>query len=207
LVDILSIFYTGGSIDEALLDPNHDDYYAHSGSWFDVQDSRWLLDATAQVQLSLSVSGSGFVTSGVNGQACNGSCTTEWDAGTSIELVAEALPGFGFVSWTGACAGAPDSICFVDLGATTETGAVFRPLRRLALQITGRGTITGAHVRCSRSCSTQRAEGSRVTLHAKAARGWRFVRWSGGCRASRPACTLQLGSGGAKALAVFARRA
>ena len=76
-----------------------------AGPWFDLQDSRWLLHAAAQVQLSLSVEGSGFVTSGVNGQECDGSCTTEWDAGTDIELVADALPGFGFGSWTGACAG------------------------------------------------------------------------------------------------------
>ena len=205
-LDVLSTFYRGGSLDGAILDVNRDDYYAHGGSWFDLQDSRWLLDATAQVQLSLSVSGSGFVTSGVNGQECDGSCVTEWDAGTSIELVADALPSFGFASWTGACAGTADSTCFVDLGATTEAGVVFRPIRRLALQITGLGTVTGAEVRCSRSCSTQRVEGSRVTLQATAARGWRFVRWNGSCRGIRPACTLQLGTGGAKAGAVFARR-
>ena len=147
------------------------------------------------------------MTSGSSDQACDDSCTTEWDAGTSVELVADALPGFGFASWTGACAGTADPTCFVDLRATTEAGAVFRPLRRLALQITGRGTVTGAALRCSRSCATQRVEGSRVELRAKAARGWRFVRWSGGCRGTRPACSLRVGSGGARAVAVFARRA
>ena len=206
-VDVLSTFYRGGPIDVAILDVNRDDYYAHGGSWFDVQDSRWLLHADAQVQLSLSVAGSGMVTSGINGQECDASCITEWDAGTSLELAADASPGFGFVSWTGACAGTADSICLVDLGATTEAGAVFRPLRRLALRITGRGTVTGPGVRCSRSCSTQRVEGTRVALRASPARDWRFVRWSGGCRGTRPACTLQLGTGGAKAAAVFARRA
>jgi hypothetical protein len=205
LVDILSIFYTGGSIDEALLDVNRDDYYAHSGSWFDVQDSRWLLHAADQVELNLSVSGPGLVTDGFNGQECDGSCTTEWDAGTSVELVADASPGFGFGSWTGACAGTTDSRCSVDLGGTTEAGAVFRPLRRLALQIRGRGTVTGADVHCSRSCSAQRVEGARVALRARAARGWRFGRWKGSCRGTRPACTLTLGSGGATATAVFTR--
>ena len=204
--DVLSTFYRGGLLDAAILDVNRDDYYEHTGSWFDIQDSRWLLEATAQVELSLSVSGSGFVTSGVNGQECDGSCTTEWDAGTTIELVADALPGFGFGSWTGACAGTAISTCLVDLGATTEAGVVFRPLRRLALLITGRGTVTSADLHCSRSCSTQGVEGSRVALRAKAAKGWRFVRWSGGCRGTRLACTLQLGSGGARAAAVFARR-
>lgn len=204
-VDILSIFYRGGSIDEAFLDVNHDDYYAHNGAWFDVQDSRWLLHAAAQVELSLSVSGSGMVTSGANGQECDASCTTEWDAGTSLELTADASPGFGFVSWTGACAGTTASMCLVDLGGTTEAGARFGPLRRLALQIRGRGTVTGVDVHCSRSCSTQQVEGARFLLRARAGRGWRFGRWSGGCRGTRPACTVRVGPVGAKATAVFVR--
>ena len=98
------------------------------------------------------------------GQEGDDSCTPEWDAGTDIELVADALPGFGFGSWTGACAGTSDSMCFVELGATTVAGAVFRPLRRFALQIIGRGTVTSSDVRCSRSCSTQQVEGSRVEI-------------------------------------------
>lgn len=206
-VDVLSTFYRGGPLDAAVLDVNRDDYYAHAGGWFDVQDSRWLLETTSQVELTLSVSGSGFVTSGAKGQECDRSCTTEWDAGTTVELVADALPGFGFGSWTGACAATAISTCVLELGATTNAGVIFRPLRRLALQITGRGTVTGADVHCSRSCSTQAVEGSRFALRATAARGWRFVRWSGGCRGTRPACTVRLGSGGASAAAVFARSA
>ncbi len=206
-VDVLSTFYRGGPLDGALLDVNRDDYYAHGGAWFDVQDSRWLLHAAEQVQLTLSVKGSGVVTSGVNGQECNSSCTTEWDAGTDVELVADALPGFGLGSWTGACAGTADSRCVVELAATTAAGVVFRPLRRLAVQITGRGTVTSSDLRCSASCSTQRVEGTRAVLRAKAAKGWRFVRWSGACRGTRLACTVQLGTGGARAGAVFARRA
>ena len=205
-VDILAPFYRGGLLDETILDVNRDDYYGHSGTWFDVQDSRWLLDASAQVLLSVGVSGSGIVSSG-DDQECEASCISEWNAGTSLELVAEAKPGFGFASWTGACAGKRDPFCVVDLRATTEAGVVFRPLRRLALQVTGRGTVTGADVSCSRSCSTQAVEGSRVSVRAKAARGWRFVRWSGACRGSRPVCTLPVGSGGARVGAVFARRA
>ena len=45
---------------------------------------------SAQVQLSLGVSGSGIVSSGDNHQECEASCTSEWNAGTSLELVAEA---------------------------------------------------------------------------------------------------------------------
>jgi hypothetical protein len=206
-VDVLSTFYDDGPLDGATLDVNRDDYYAHGGSWFDVQDSRWLLNAANQAQLTLRVSGPGFLTTGAVGQECVTSCISEWNAGTSLELVAEPRPGAGFATWTGVCAGKTDPFCLIQLGATTEVGAVFRPLRQLALRLTGRGTVTAPDLRCSRPCSAQRVEGSRVTLRARAARGWRFVRWSGACRGTRPICTLQVGSGGARASAVFARRA
>jgi len=75
------------------------------------------------------------------------------------------------------------------------------------VQITGRGTVTSSDVHCPRSCSTQRVEGSRAVLRAKPAKGWRFVRWSGACRGTRLSCTVQLGTGGVKAGALFARRA
>ena len=63
--------------------------------------------------------------------------------------------------------------------------------------------------RCAALARARRSasRGPASSLRAKAARGWRFVRWSGGCRGARPACSLQVGSGGARAVAVFARRA
>ena len=101
------------------------------------RNSRWLLHADTQVQLSLSVKGSGFVTSGVNGQECDDSCTTEWDAGTDIELVADARPGSASARGPAPAPGRPTRCASSICGATTVAGAVFRPLRRLALQITG----------------------------------------------------------------------
>ena len=177
--------------------------------WFDLQDSRWLLHAAGAGAAEPEVSRApAIVTSGVNGQECESVVHHRVErrhrrragrrraARVRLRLAGPAR-----------APGTSDSICFVELGATTEAGVVFRPLRRLALQITGRGTVASSDVTCSRSCSTQRVEGTRAVLRAKAAKGWRFVRWSGACRGTRPTCTLQVGTGGAKAGAVFARRA
>ena len=44
-------------------------------------------------------------------------------------------------------------------------------------------------------------------IRAKPAKGWQFVRWNGACRGTRAACTVLVGTGGANAGALFARRA
>jgi len=130
----------------------------------------------------------------------------EWDAGTHIELVADALPGFGSAR-TGACAGTSDSTCFVELGARTEAGAVFRPLRRLALQITGRGTVTVSDLRCALVLdAARRGLPGRAACEGRARLAVRPLEQRVPGR-TRPACTLQVGSGGVKTAAVFGRSA
>ena len=70
-------------LSQLVLDVNHDDYYAHSGSWDDIQDSAWLhLLAAPLVPLALKIAGAGAVTSVVPGVDCTSSCTTQWDGGT-----------------------------------------------------------------------------------------------------------------------------
>jgi Divergent InlB B-repeat domain len=205
--DLLAPFYRGGALDGAFLDVNRDDYYAHADPWFDLQDSRWLLNAQAQVALTLAVSGRGRIGTEPDGQGCETTCTTEWDAGTPVQIAAEPASGYGFWAWTGPCAGAREPSCLLEVSATATVGAVFRPLRRVTLQIAGRGAVAGSDVRCTRACSTRVVEGRRLVLRATPARGWRFVRWSGGCSGVRPTCTVQVRAGGTRAAAVFARRA
>jgi hypothetical protein len=60
--------------------------------------------------------------------------------------------------------------------------------------VSGRGSVTGAGTY---------ADGTRVTVKAKAARGWRFSRWAGACRGSR-GCTVTLESD-RRVQAVFVR--
>lgn len=206
LDDLLTPFYRGQPLDAAVLDVGRDDYYAHPWPIFDIQDSRWLLNTSTQFTINLAVTGSGRIGSEPDGQGCETECATEWDGGTALQLAAEPSPGFGFAGWSGPCAGEREPSCLLDVAAAATVRAIFRRLRLLAVQITGRGTVTATGLRCTRSCSPRLIEGSRVALRAAPARGWRFERWTGRCRGTRPTCTVTLGSGGARAGAVFTRR-
>src|SRR6185312_5222994 len=70
------------------LDLGHDDYYAHSGAWWDVQDSPWLhLLQAPTYPVGVQVQGgAAVVTSDLPGIDCSAACTTTWDAGTPVRL-------------------------------------------------------------------------------------------------------------------------
>jgi hypothetical protein len=98
-------------LDNVVLDYNHDDYYEHSGTWWDVQDSAWLRHLN-EPALALDVTlGAGIasVTSDLPGVACaaGAPCHTTWDggAGTAILLTASPAPGYTRVIWGAPCAG------------------------------------------------------------------------------------------------------
>lgn len=203
--DLMDAGYRGGLLETASLDVNRDDYYAHAGPWFDLQDSDWLLNAAAQFSLTLRVTGTGLIGSEPDGQGCRSACTTEWNGGTPIQLAADPAPGFAFAGWGGACAGEREPSCLVTVGENLEVVAIFRPLRPLAIRLTGRGTVTATGIRCSRTCSPRLIEGARVTLRASPATGWRFVRWTGSCRSTRRTCSVRVGAA-TRLGAVFARR-
>jgi hypothetical protein len=71
--------------------------------------------------------------------------------------------------------------------------------------VTGRGTVRAEGLRCTRSCARQVVQGLPVALRASAARGWRFTRWTGACRGTRPTCTVRMAAA-ARVTAVFVRR-
>jgi List-Bact-rpt repeat protein len=181
--DILYPFTRGEPISQKVLDFGHDDYYGHSGSWNDIQDSLWLrhLD-TPQQPLTLTLSGAGTVTSDVPGLDCTASCTTQWDQGSTINLDAQASPTTRFIGWQGACLG--QGSCLLTLDAAKPVTAVFGPLRiPVTTSVAGRGRI-----RCNPACSTHFAAGQPLTLVAVPAKGWRFARWSGSCKGTAAIC-------------------
>jgi hypothetical protein len=181
--DVLYPYTRGEPLSQKVLDYNHDDYYGHSGSWPDIQDSLWLshLD-TPQEPLTIVLSGAGDVTSDVPGVDCTADCTTQWDLASTFTLDAEPAPGQRFVGWRGACTGV--GACFVTMASAETTTAVFGPSTvPVKITIAGKGKVT-----CNPRCSRSVAVGSSLTLVAKPAKGWRFGRWAGACKGTIAIC-------------------
>ncbi|HEY6960829.1 MAG TPA: hypothetical protein VI408_02950 [Gaiellaceae bacterium] len=182
--DILYPYNNGLPLAQEILDVNHDDYYAHSGTWIDIQDSPWLhLLNVAPVALTLALSGSGHVKSDVPGVDCSASCTTQWDPGSSFTLVADPPAGSRLVKWQGACTGSLD--CSISsMSAPASVTAVFGPSRiAVRVRVTGKG-----RVQCRPACSSTFVAGNSLTLRAVASPGWRFVRWAGACTGTGLVC-------------------
>lgn len=181
--DILFPYNSGTPLSQLFLDFNHDDYYGHSGTWVDIQDSLWLhrLDLPA-FPLSVAFSGAGTVHSDVPGVDCTQVCTTQWDSGAQLVLTPVGAAQTRFVRWQGACTGTLD--CALTMTAARSVSAVFGPLRiHVKVATTGRGQVV-----CTPRCATTANAGTALSLRAVAAKGWRFASWSGGCTGTRPTC-------------------
>jgi hypothetical protein len=177
--DVEMQFPTGDPIAKLILDYGRDDYYGHSGAWFDVQDSPWLSHVGSPLEelaVSFAGKGQGSVASDLPGIACPGTCSIGWEQGAAVVLRATAAPGSRFLHWDGACSGAAD--CNVTMDAQRQTTATFAPaVVRLAVSIRGRGTVTSSPrgITCPGRCSARFPSGTTVQLRPKARVGWRFV--------------------------------
>ncbi len=203
--DILYPFASASStLAGAILDIDHDDYYGHSGSWWDVQDSRWLIHLP-QHALTVALAGAGTV--GIpGGFACTSTCSTTWDDGLTVSLSAEPGPGQRFAGWSGACTGVGP--CSLTLTADTSVTATFVPaVSKLSVAVAGRGRVTSspAGISCPGRCSASFPDGRTVALRAAAARGFRFAGWTGAC-GGKGRCAVTL-DGDRAVRAVFRKKA
>jgi hypothetical protein len=194
--DVLYPVSHGEGIDLVVLDVGRDDYYGHSGSWWDVQDSPWLsrLDAPDH-PLVVSITGTGAVVSDKPGIRCPPVCSIAWESGSEIELTAEPLEGTIFRGWSGACSGT--GTCSVTLDVPTSVAARFARMASVAVQVfqrAGGGVVTSSPpgIRCPPTCRVEFEEGAAVQLRAKPARGARLVGWQGAC-SGRAACRVEAG--------------
>jgi hypothetical protein len=144
----------GGPLSVKMLDPGRNDYYGHSGAWLDTQDSPWLVRLDSQAQLAVTVSGPGSVAADVPGLQCSSSCTTTWNSGQRLALIATPSPEAKLVRWAGGCSGGAGCNLTVAPGATLS--ALFAPASfRLTVAVTGKGAVrsSGAGIACPPRCS------------------------------------------------------
>ncbi len=183
--DVLYPYSSGAPLSSLVLDFNHDDYYGHSGTWPDLQDSLWLHLLGVPVEpLALTLAGgTGTVQSDVPGIDCTAACTTQWDQGSAVALHATPSHGFRFVRFAGAgCAGGQD--CAVTMKGPVAVTAVFGPARvALHRTILGKGRIA-----CTPACGATVAAGDPLVLRAVPAKGWKFTTWGGSCRGRASLC-------------------
>jgi uncharacterized repeat protein (TIGR02543 family) len=74
--------------------------------------------------LNVFITGSGSVTSNLNGINCPGDCGEAFITGTSVRLTANPSNGFSFYGWTGACSGS-SNICDIVMDVDKNVKAVF----------------------------------------------------------------------------------
>jgi hypothetical protein len=85
----------------------------------------WVFVSNAD-DLTVSVTGSGTVTSslaGIDCMAASGTCDTSYGSGTMVTLTATPDSGYIFTGWSGACSG--DGSCVVTMSAAEDVTAMF----------------------------------------------------------------------------------
>ncbi|MCP4285400.1 MAG: hypothetical protein GY792_13245, partial [Gammaproteobacteria bacterium] len=151
------------------------------------------------LDVSLSGTGSGTVSSFPAGIDCGTACTATFDYGTVVTLTAAADLGSTFIGWAGACSGAGD--CVVTIDAAQSVSAVFTLGQYpLSVTLTGNGSgavsSTPAGIDCDSSggsdCSELYEYGTVVTLTAVADLNSVFAGWTGACVGSAN-CVVTIG--------------
>jgi hypothetical protein len=194
--DLMFPSTSGQPLEEMLLDVGRNDYYGHSGGWFDLQDSAWLshLDAP-QLQLTVSTAGStgtGQVVSDLPGIECPPACSIPWDSGTAVTLTASPGERTRFAGWAGPCTGAGP--CSLRMDAARFVTALFALQVRLRVTVVSRdgfGSVasTPPGLSCSDTCTADFDRGQVVRLAAAPDPGSRFLGWGGPC-SGRGDCVL-----------------
>ena len=148
--------------------------------------------------LSVTISGSGSVTSNPADMSCtSGTCTSHFGTGSSVTLTASPTPGNSFNSWSG-CPNPSGNICTVQMDTAKSVTATFSTTApttyTLSVTKTGTGTVTGTGINCGSDCSENYNSGTSVTLTAVAGSGYTFSSWSGCTSSSGTRCDVTMNS-------------
>ena len=146
------------------------------------------------VTLSVSVTGSGSVTSSPVGINCPSTCSANFVAPTQVTLTATPANGWGFSGWGGACSGVGN--CVVTMNAAQSVTATFaQPQYTLDVSVAGNGTVTSSPpgISCPSVCTMNYSSGTSVMLTATPTGGATFNGWGGACTGNG-SCLLTMNS-------------
>ena len=133
--------------------------------------------------LTVSVTGSGTVTSAPSGISCPSTCSNTFGTGTLVTLTATPVAGFNFTGWSGGgCSGTGN--CVVTLGADTSVSATFTKITfPLSVSVSGNGTVfsSPAGIVCGTTCTANYPPPTAVSLTVSPAAGFVFTGWGGAC--------------------------
>jgi hypothetical protein len=134
------------------------------------------------VALSVSVTGSGAVTSSPTGINCPSTCSANFVPPTQVTLTATPANGWGFSGWGGACSGVGN--CVMTMSTAQSVTATFAQTQyTLNVSVAGNGTVTSSPgaISCPSVCTMNYASGTSVMLTATPAGGATFNGWGGAC--------------------------
>jgi hypothetical protein len=218
----------------AVLDDGRDDYYNHSGTWWDARDSAWLRNpATPTHTLTFATSGSGTATIQwlrpgdafappanapyEEGGTCPSDCTGAWEEGSLVFYKATAARGSHVLGSTGPCEHITDQLpggqlqpqgwCAVHVNA--DTTITVNVARIVAVTFVIRRIHGGyGYVKpagCDRPCTITADLGSRMLLTAVPFPGSRFAAWAGACHGKARRCRIVVGES-TRIIATFAKK-
>src|SRR6202451_572690 len=143
--------------------------------------TNWASPGGGNTSLTVSVTGSGTVSSNPSGITCPNACVYHFTGGSQVVLTASPVTGWSFSSWGGACSGSGG--CTVTMNAAEPVTATFVQDVTLSVSVTGSGSVTSAPtgISCPSTCSESVAPGTQVTLNATPANGFGFSGWGGAC--------------------------
>ena len=152
--------------------------------------------AAQPVTLTVSVSGSGTVTSSPAGISCSGYCSANFGSGTVVTLTATPASGYVFSGWSGGgCSGT--GACSITLTQATTVYASFtQSTQTLTVSVSPyySGTVGSSPggIWCNSYCSANFTTGTVVTLTAYPASGYTFTGWSGGGCSGTGTCSVSM---------------
>ncbi len=143
--------------------------------------TNWASADGGNANLTVSVTGSGTVSSNPAGISCPSTCGHAFAGGSQVTLTPTPANGWAFASWGGACSGSGG--CTVAMNAAESVTATFVQDVTLSVSVTGSGSVTSSPmgINCPSTCSANFAPGTQVTLTATPANGWGFSGWGGAC--------------------------